>query len=173
MSRALVPLPFSPRVDLEDPRARLDRRGWLRAAIGIVAGAISSTLAVVAGGAVLAPSFATARERWVPAGRLRDLEDRVPTPVTVRVRRQDGYYETIEQQVVYLIRSGSGDVHALSSTCTHLGCRTRYDAEKKLITCPCHGGVYGPDGRVLAGPPPRSLPRLPVRVDGAQVLVQV
>lgn len=151
----------------------LDRRGWLRAAIGIVIGAITSTLAVVAGGAAIAPSFATPGEKWVPAGRLKDLEDDVPTAVTVRVSRQDGYYEAVDHQVVYLIKSESGDVRALSSTCTHLGCRTSYDAAKKVIKCPCHGGVYSPDGKVLAGPPPRPLPAVAVRVDGPQVFVQV
>ncbi len=151
----------------------LDRRGWFRAIVGIVVGGVSSVLAVVAGGAALAPSFATPKENWVPAGRLSDLEDGVPTPVTVRIARQDGYYEAVDQQVVYLIKSDAGDVHALSSTCTHLGCRTSYDAEKKLIKCPCHGGVYTPDGRVVAGPPPRPLPSLAVRVDGAQVFVRI
>jgi Rieske Fe-S protein len=97
----------------------------------------------------------------------------VPTAVTVRVARQDGYYEAVEQQVVYLTKSDGDAVRAMSSTCTHLGCRTSYDPTTKLIKCPCHGGVYTTDGKVVAGPPPRPLPRVAVRVDGAQVFVQI
>ncbi len=155
------------------PSSDLDRRGWLRAVIGVLVGAISTVLGVVVGGAVLSPSFARRQETWVPAGRLRDLDDHVPTPVTVRVARQDGYYETVDAQVVFLIKSASGGVRALSSTCTHLGCHVNYDAAAKVFKCPCHGGVYSRDGAVVSGPPPRPLTELPARVDGAQVFVQV
>lgn len=153
--------------------AEIDRRGWLRAVIGVIGVSIASVLGVVVGGAVLGPSFERRRTRWIPAGRLGALEANVPMPVTLRVPRQDGYYESVEQQVVFLVRSEAGDVRALSSTCTHLGCRVSYDAEKKLITCPCHGGVYSPGGRVIAGPPPRPLPELAARVEGSRVLVEI
>lgn len=151
----------------------IDRRRWLRGVIGILAGAISTIVGVVAGGAVLAPGFAKRRESWVPAARLRDLCDDEPTAVTVRVAREDGYYEDVDQQVVFLIKSASGDVRALSSTCTHLGCRVRYDRATRAIKCPCHGGTYSTDGTVIGGPPPRPLARLLARVDGARVFVQI
>lgn len=152
--------------------AEMSRRRWLRSVIGTIVGAVSSVVGVVVGGAVLSPAFATRRATWVPAGRLRDLEEGVPTPVTVRVTRQDGYYEAVEQQVVFLLKSEDG-VRALSSTCTHLGCRVSYDPASKLLKCPCHGGRFTADGRNVAGPPPRPLPELPARVDESQVLVQL
>ena len=37
--------------------------------------------------------------------------------------------------------------------------------------CPCHGGVYAADGRVLAGPPPRPLAKVPLVVAGGRVTV--
>jgi Rieske Fe-S protein len=152
--------------------AEMTRRAWLRGIIGSIITAISAVVGVVLGGAILSPAFATRKDSWVPAGKLRDLEDGVPTPVTVRVTRQDGYYEAVDQQVVFLVKSDAG-VRALSSTCTHLGCRVSYDANAKLFKCPCHGGVFAPDGRNIAGPPPRPLTELPARVDDAQVLVQL
>ncbi len=151
----------------------MDRRGWMRAVIGVLAAGIASVVGLVAGGAALSPAFAQRKEDWIPAGRLNDLEAGIPTPVVVRVTRQDGYYEAVDQRLVYLVKEESGGVRALSSTCTHLGCQTSYDAQAKLIKCPCHGGVYTSDGRVVAGPPPHPLPQLATRVDGAQVLVQL
>lgn len=151
----------------------LDRRGWMRAVIGVIVGAISAVVGVVVGGAVLSPAFAARKESWIPAGKINELAEGVPVPVTVRVARQDGYYETVDSRVVYLVKQASGEVHALGSTCTHLGCQTSYDPQAKLIKCPCHGGVYRPDGTVVAGPPPRPLPELATRVDGSQVLVQL
>jgi menaquinol-cytochrome c reductase iron-sulfur subunit len=152
--------------------AEISRRRWLHAIIGGIAATISSVMAVVVGGAVLSPAFAKRRESWVPAAPLRDLEDGVPMPVTVRVMRQDGYYEAVDQQVVFLVKTDSG-VRALSATCTHLGCRVSYDAATRRLRCPCHGGVFTPDGQVVGGPPPRALNELPARVDDARVFVQV
>src|SRR5581483_12162739 len=123
--------------------AEMTRRAWLRGIIGTIITSISAVVGVVIGGAVLSPAFATRKDSWVPAGRLRDLEDGVPTPVTVRVTRQDGYYEAVDQQVVFLVKSDD-QVHALSSTCTHLGCRVSFDPQSKLFRCPCHGGVFAP-----------------------------
>lgn len=159
------PVPLTP--------AEITRRKWLRVIIGSIAGAISSVMAVVVGGAVLSPAFARRREAWVPAGALRDLEEGVPTPVTVRVTRQDGYYEAVDQQVVFLVKSESGGVRALSSTCTHLGCRVSYDSSTKRLRCPCHGGVFTPEGQVVGGPPPRPLPEVASRVDGSKIFVHL
>lgn len=172
-SEAMNSLSSLKRVDDRPADLAIDRRDWMRATIGVIIAGITGVVGVVSGGAVLSPAFAQRKESWIPAGRLRDLEDGVPTPVTVRVTREDGYYETVDQRVVYLVKESSGDVRAIGSTCTHLGCQTSYDAQAKLIKCPCHGGVYKPDGTVVAGPPPRPLPRLATRVDGPQVLVQL
>lgn len=155
------------------PAAAMDRRGWMRTTIGVIVAGISSVIGVVAGGAVLSPAFAQRKEEWAPAARLSELGVGVPTPVTVRVTRQDGYYETVDQRVVYLVKEASGDVRALGSTCTHLGCQTSYDSQTKMIRCPCHGGVYKPDGTVVAGPPPQPLPHLATRIEGPQVFVQL
>jgi len=50
---------------------------------------------------------------------------------------------------------------ALSLECTHLGCLVRPSREG--FTCPCHGSRYAADGRVLGGPAPRPLARVPLR----------
>jgi menaquinol-cytochrome c reductase iron-sulfur subunit len=152
--------------------AEMSRRRWLRVVIGAIVGSISSIVAAIVGGTVLSPAFAKQSDTWVPAGPLRDLEDGVPTPITVRVTRQDGYAEAVDQQVVFLVKSDGG-VRAMSSTCTHLGCRVSYDASTKRLRCPCHGGVFTPDGNVVAGPPPRPLTELSTRVENSKVFVQL
>jgi len=45
-------------------------------------------------------------------------------------------------------------INVLSNHCAHLGCPTRWQAEKGLIVCPCHGGEYDINGHYRAGPPP-------------------
>jgi Rieske Fe-S protein len=152
--------------------AEISRRKWLRSIIGGIVGTISSIVGVIVGGTILSPAFARQTESWVPAGALRDLEDGVPTPVTLRITRQDGYAEAVDQQVVFLVKSDAG-VRAMSSTCTHLGCRVSYDASTKLLRCPCHGGVFTPEGKVVGGPPPRPLTELSTRIDASKVFVQL
>lgn len=148
-----------------------ERRRFLAAATNTIQGIIGGTLAVVLGGAIIGPSFLRRRETWLKAGSLDALNENEPTPVTIRVARQDGYTQTVERQVVFLVKSGDG-VKALSSTCTHLGCRVSWDAEAKQLKCPCHGGVYDRTGAVVAGPPPAPLASLMTRIDAGQILIQ-
>lgn len=68
---------------------------------------------------------------------------------------------------------------AYSAICTHLACTVRFSATGAAaapfshIHCPCHAGVFDPrkGAAVVAGPPPRPLPQLPVRLNDAGEVV--
>lgn len=152
-------------------RRPTERRRFLAAAVNSIQGAIGGTLAVLLGGAVVGPSFVRRRGTWLKAATLDALSENEPTPVTLRVSRQDGFTQTVDRYVVFLVKSGER-VTALSSTCTHLGCRVSWDSEAKQLKCPCHGGVYDRTGAVIAGPPPAPLATMTTRVDGDQVFIQ-
>ena len=149
------------------------RRRFLSGVIATIQGAIGATLAFLLGGAAAAPAFGSRRTNWWPAAPLDDLADNEPLPVTIRVTRDDGYSQIVDRQVVFLVKSGSGQVTALSSTCTHLGCRVSWNASDQVLKCPCHGGVFDRTGAVKAGPPPSPLARIETRIEGDQVLVQL
>lgn len=70
-----------------------------------------------------------------------------------------------------LRRAGDGTVTALSLLCTHTACRVDWQPERQIYRCTCHEGLFDADGEVLAGPPERPLRRLPVRVEGDEVVV--
>ena len=150
-----------------------DRRTFFARVVTTIHAAIAGTLGVVLGGAVLSPMFGRRQENWLTAARLTDLIENRPVPVTVRVAREDGYNQVIDRRTMFLVRTGESDVVALDSTCTHLGCRVSWDGETQELKCPCHGGVYDTMGQVKAGPPPSPLIRIPTRIDGNQVQVQV
>jgi cytochrome b6-f complex iron-sulfur subunit len=57
---------------------------------------------------------------------------------------------------VYVIRLAEG-FRALSAVCTHLGCITRFQPDRNIIACPCHGSQFTLAGDVVAGPAPRPL----------------
>lgn len=60
---------------------------------------------------------------------------------------------------------------ALSSVCPHLGCRVHWEQQNNRFFCPCHNGVFDPNGKAIGGPPAAAgqhLPRYPLKVvDGA------
>jgi cytochrome b6-f complex iron-sulfur subunit len=72
--------------------------------------------------------------------------------------------------VAYLVNNGTG-VYALSPVCTHLGCLVKYNRHSGGFLCPCHGGKYDIEGKVVSGPPYMSLPRLPMKVENERVYV--
>jgi nitrite reductase/ring-hydroxylating ferredoxin subunit len=163
----------TPRASATKHETTYARRNFLAGAIAALQAAIGATLAFLLGGSILSPSFARRHERWFVAGTLADLSENEPLPVAIRVAREDGYTQVVDRQIVFLVRTGASSVDALSSVCTHLGCRVSWSAEGKELRCPCHGGVFDLHGAVKAGPPPAPLTRLPTRIDGDEILVQI
>jgi len=69
-----------------------------------------------------------------------------------------------------LVRLAEDRFAAYSQKCTHLGCPVLYRQESRKLYCPCHEGYFSAeDGKVLAGPPPRPLPRIEVRRQGDEL----
>lgn len=149
------------------------RRRFLSRVIGAIQATIGGALGVVLGGAIVSPGLVSRSEHWLSAGSLSSLPVDTPTPVTIRVAREDGYSQVVSREVVFLVKSASSEVMALSSTCTHLGCRVSWVAESQELRCPCHGGVFDAVGAVKSGPPPAPLARMQAKVDGDQILVQI
>lgn len=74
--------------------------------------------------------------------------------------------ETLDPEVAKYAAEG---IVAYSAVCTHLGCVvSQWVAEKGAALCPCHGGIYdlAHGARVIAGPAPRPVPQLPLKVEG-------
>lgn len=49
-------------------------------------------------------------------------------------------------------RDEDGTLHAVSPTCTHLGCQVNFNRAERSWDCPCHGSRFAVDGTVLQGP---------------------
>ena len=72
--------------------------------------------------------------------------------------------------------SAAEDFVALSSVCPHLGCQVHWEAHNERFFCPCHNGVFDPEGNGTAGPPGdsgQSLPRYPLKVEGELLYIEV
>jgi Rieske Fe-S protein len=64
-----------------------------------------------------------------------------------------------------LIRLGDGRLVAYGQQCSHLSCAVIPEPERGHLRCPCHNGYFEiNEGRPIAGPPRRPLPRIKLAV---------
>ena len=79
------------------------------------------------------------------------------------------YYPSADDPCL-LVRLAMDRYVAFGQKCTHLGCPVHYRAAARRLYCPCHEGFFDvEDGRVLAGPPSRPLPRIVLERRGAEL----
>lgn len=134
--------------------APITRRDYLRMLVTISGGLLAGTAAVALG---------VFRRRDEATGREVLVAGTIPPGGSARFR-----FPTDEDPAI-AIRLADGTLVAYSSVCTHLSCTVLWNREAGRIDCPCHDGGFDPgDGHVLAGPPPRPLPRIELveRPDG-------
>jgi Rieske Fe-S protein len=89
-----------------------------------------------------------------------------PTGVRVAIARRpgDGPPHSAETE----------DFIALSSVCPHLGCRVHWESHNNRFFCPCHNGVFDPEGMPVSGPPKaaeQELSRYPLKVEGGLLYI--
>lgn len=75
-----------------------------------------------------------------------------------------------------LVTNTGAEVVALSNICPHLGCKVRWEEDKRQFSCPCHGGVFQPDGTAVAGPPAdekKDLKRFNLKKVGENLFIEI
>lgn len=109
------------------------------------------------------------RQSWLLVKPTREISENASidyktpagAPVTITRRGRTGTAE---------------DFLALSSTCPHLGCKVTWEPHNSRFFCPCHNGVFDPDGVATHGPPAeahQSLPQYPLKVENGLLYIQV
>ncbi len=71
---------------------------------------------------------------------------------------KSGEGKVLADQHVALYRDAQGNLHAISSICTHQACDVEWNPDEAIWDCPCHGSQFSPMGEVLQGPATRPLP---------------
>jgi glycine/D-amino acid oxidase-like deaminating enzyme/nitrite reductase/ring-hydroxylating ferredoxin subunit len=61
-----------------------------------------------------------------------------------------------------VFRDVSGQLHAVSAVCTHMGCVLGWNSLDRTWDCPCHGSRFSLEGAVIHGPATTDLERMPV-----------
>lgn len=94
------------------------------------------------------------------------LRHRVPLPGAARDHPAPGDGRVIATATgpVAVSTDPQGRSHAVSATCTHLGCTVRWNGGGGVWECACHGSRFATTGEVLGGP--ATSPLSPKRVPG-------
>ena len=75
-----------------------------------------------------------------------------------------------DQDPCIAVKTSAGKLLAYSQVCTHLSCAVIYDKKDNDLFCPCHNGRFSLDqGRPIAGPPTRPLPRIRLEQRGDEL----
>jgi Rieske Fe-S protein len=74
----------------------------------------------------------------------------------------DGAVIKANGQSTAVYKDADGEIHAVSATCTHLGCTVGFNAAEATWDCPCHGSRFSTDGAVIQGPAAKNLPPVPM-----------
>src|SRR5437879_2360194 len=108
----------------------------------------------------------TTEKSWSDVGSIDEFQN-LETPVKklVTIEQRDGWRKTVTEKPVYVSKDSKGELIVLSAVCTHLGCTVPWVEKEKKFICPCHLGVFAPDGQLLGGPPPGDMDRLETKVE--------
>jgi len=75
----------------------------------------------------------------------------------------EGKIVNFKDEKIAIYKDKNGGIHALSPTCTHVGCEVKWNNAELTWDCPCHGARYSYDGRVMNGPATKNLTKANIR----------
>jgi Rieske Fe-S protein len=119
---------------------------------------VLTSAAFAAGQCWIGAASLARRSGPLPAQAVARLVD-VPTHGVIEFHYPD------ENEPCLLVRLGGDRLVAYNQKCTHLSCAVIPEPAQGRLTCPCHHGAFDlAEGRAVAGPPRRPLPRITLEV---------
>lgn len=150
----------------------IGRRKFLSIATWAIGGVIGVALGIPAVAYILGPALRRQEaQEWIRVGSASKVELGMPTLFKAKIQRKTGWVVNEEEISVYVLTDNGRDFIAMSSICTHLGCRVRWITDQDQFFCPCHNATFDKSGQVLSGPPPRPLDRFEVKVEDDQLFI--
>jgi len=91
------------------------------------------------------------------------IADRFKTEIIHSVSElanDEGKIVEFEGEKLALYKDKVGKAIAVSPVCTHAGCIVNWNTSEKSWDCPCHGGRFDVQGKVITGPPRKNLEQI-------------
>jgi len=83
-----------------------------------------------------------------------------PSSLGKDIEKNEAKVIDIDGKKVGAYCDAKGDMHFVDTTCTHLGCETKWNDAEATWDCPCHGSRYSPEGDVVEGPTVKPLNKI-------------
>jgi menaquinol-cytochrome c reductase iron-sulfur subunit len=135
------------------------RRNFLKYVVLGGAGLVAAAVAVPAAADFLSPTWRKTATPTIPIARADSIPIGIPTFVRFEQRVPDAWITSTQSAGLWVVTKDSKNFTIFDPHCTHLNCPYYWDDKQSVFACPCHGGKFDIDGKVLAGPPPRPLDR--------------
>ncbi len=158
------------RKELDDVVEQPGRRKLLGALVGVINVALGAAVLGPVVGFIASPLRNKPKGDWHPVLDESEIKIGETKEVSFAMQIRDGYMTTERKYTVFL-RRYENTVLCFDPACTHLGCRIKHSEEQNRYLCPCHGGVFDADGKVVSGPPPKPLEQHPVKVQDGKVWI--
>ncbi|MGD8760076.1 MAG: ubiquinol-cytochrome c reductase iron-sulfur subunit [Anaerolineales bacterium] len=153
-------------------KKEVSRRQFMSAVTWAIGALIGVGLGIPAIAYLIGPALRRSEEQiWIRLGSASKVELGIPTLFKARIERKTGWIVTEQELSVYVRTDNGRDFVAMSSICTHLGCRVRWISDQEQFFCPCHTAAFDQEGNVVTGPPPRPLDRYEVKEEDGQLYV--
>ncbi len=73
------------------------------------------------------------------------------------IKNDEGKTVSFEGKTMSIYRDPEGQLHAVTSACTHMGGNVDWNNTEKSWDCPCHGARFDIQGKLLNGPATKDL----------------
>ncbi len=127
------------------------------------------TVAVFAGQHLFSAASGDGSKAWRFVAKLKGLA----------VGETVNYESPVGAKIVIARQADNGrsdDFVALSMVCPHLGCQVHWQQHNGRFICPCHNGVFDPQGKAISGPPAdagQSLVKYPLKIENDLLFIEV
>ena len=79
------------------------------------------------------------------------------------LQQNEACVTTIDGERVGVYKDNEGTLHAVDTTCTHMGCEVTWNNAEHTWDCPCHGSRYTYTGEILEGPAVKPLKKIDLK----------
>ena len=151
------------------------RRGFLKILIIVFNAMSAAALAVPGLGYLLTPVFRTGNGSWVSLGAKDKYKSTTPQKAIFAYISESAYTRKEKEGFVWICWDAmqQNAYTVFSPVCSHTGCNVAWQDARSEFVCPCHNGTYDSEGKVISGPPPKPLKKLPVKIENDQVYIQL
>ena len=150
---------------------QISRRSFLTTSVLASGAVVLAAIPIVS--TVVLPSLKKGAGKWVDFGKADKLTPDDFSMLSYEFMVKDGWQDLPQRGFVWAKSDDKAEVKVFSSTCSHLACSVIWNKEKGMFLCPCHSGLFDPNGQPAGGPPKKPLTLLPHKIEEGKLIIHI